>query len=61
MWFFVFIFTNYALTQSPVGKEQLRKKVTTQHEYYFIGFLPTTATNCKYVGLYFIIIKNIEQ
>jgi hypothetical protein len=48
----VFIFINYASTKSPVGKGQLQKKVKPHHEYYFIGFLPTTATNFKYVGLY---------
>jgi len=53
----VFFFTNYASTKSPVRKEQLHKKVTPQHEYYFTGFLPTTATNCNYLGIYCIIIK----
>jgi len=50
----VFFFTNYASTKSPVRKEQLHKKVTPQHEYYFTGFLPTTATNCNYLGIYCI-------
>ena len=61
MWLRVCIFTNYASTKSPVGKEQLQKKVTSQHNYYFIRFLPTTETNCNYVGLYCVIITNIEH